>query len=242
MKFTATKLVSLTAAAMIAGACQAPPAAAGPMQVSVDDVGWANQESGSAVVTGVLKCDTPRSVDLDVQMTQDHGNAQAENSKQVDCSGTTRWTISLNPYGEFTQGIAGVDVTATSTGQEPANASETIGIKTCTIIGTLDSEKIHGTPRRDIICGLAGDDTIYGEASNDIIRSYNGNDVVYGGDGDDKVLAGFGRDYVYGQTGDDTLDGDEHNDYVNGGGGNDTCIGGTGADRFARCEDTNQAG
>jgi Ca2+-binding RTX toxin-like protein len=239
-------MASMTAATLVAGLFQASPAAAATMRATIDNVGWANQESGSAVVTGVVHCDTPRTVSLYVQMSQKQGGrtVQAERGKDVSCSGNVHWMISLNPYGSsaFTHGIAGVDVTASATGEESVDASETIGVKTCTIIGTTEPETIHGTPRRDIICGLHGADTIYGEASNDIIRSYNGDDFVNGGSGDDVVKAGFGNDQVYGSIGNDTLDGDENGDYLNGGSGTDDCIGGTGNDRFSNCETRNQDG
>ena len=240
-----TKLAALTVPALIAGCFQAAPAFAA-LDASIDNVGWANQESGSAVVTGVLRCDTPRTVNLYVQMSQKQGSrtVQAERGKDISCSGTEHWTIALNPYGSaaFTKGIAGVDVTASSTGEEQVDASETIGMKTCTIIGTPEPETIRGTPRRDIICGLHGADRIFGEASNDVIRSYNGNDYVNGGSGDDVVKAGFGQDEIYGSIGNDTLDGDENSDLIVGGSGNDNCIGGTGRDDFAQCEKRNQDG
>ena len=238
------KVATLAASTLMAGMLHAAPAAAATMRVSIDNVGWANQGSGAAVVTGRLSCDTPRKVTLRVELTQNSTGAQASRAKEVDCSGSEHWMITINPYGgdSFGKGVAGVDASASSTGEETADATETIGMKTCTIIGTIEPETIRGTPRRDIICGLHGADRIYGEASNDVIRSYHGGDYVNGGAGDDVVKAGFGGDSVYGSIGNDKLDGDEQSDYINGGSGSDSCLGGTGRDRFTSCESRNQDG
>jgi Ca2+-binding RTX toxin-like protein len=238
------KVSTLAAMTLLAGSLQVTPASAASMRVSIDNVGWSNQESGSAVVTGRVSCDTPRQVTLYVEMTQNGGDVQASNNKTIDCTNSEHWMITLNPYGNnaFKKGIAGIDASISSTGTESADASETIGVKSCTIIGTIEPETIHGTPRKDVICGLHGADRIFGEASNDVIRSYHGDDYVNGGSGDDVVKAGYGRDEVLGSIGNDTLDGDEQNDFINGGSGSDNCIGGTGSDSFSQCERRNQDG
>jgi Ca2+-binding RTX toxin-like protein len=236
----------LTATALIGGILSAAPAFSATMNVDVEDVGWINQQSGTATVTGTVTCDTPRSVELYVSMVQQQSGSRLRAARYdtFNCDGKTPWQVVVNPYddGSFNKGTAGIDVTASSTGQDDAQSSKTIGLKMCTIIGTTGADEIHGTPRKDIICGITGDDDIYGGASNDVIRSYKGQDSAWGGPGNDTILAGMGRDDVYGGIGDDHLDGDENPDYVNGGPGNDDCVGGTGFDHFNTCEHKTQNG
>jgi Ca2+-binding RTX toxin-like protein len=63
---------------------------------------------------------------------------------------------------------------------------------------------IHGTPRRDVICGNGGNDRIYGKGGNDTLVGGKGKDQLYAGPGDDLLIA---RDRV--------------RDLVNGGPGRD---------------------
>jgi Ca2+-binding RTX toxin-like protein len=244
------KMAALAACTMLSGLLQVvvaqPSFAAETLQLEIDDVAWANRDSGSATVTGTIACEAPSSVNVYVEMTQKkNGNIlYVENGKTIDCIDTTSWTLTLNPSGTraFVNGLAAIDASASATGQETDEVSKTVGVKSCTIIGTPESETIHGTSRKDIICGLAGDDVIYGAGRNDVIRSYKGADTVYGGAGNDTVLAGFGDDNVYGGVGDDNLDGDEGDDYLAGGRDKDLCTGGTNYDRFDGCETTQQGG
>ena len=82
----------------------------------------------------------------------------------------------------------------------------------CTITGTPRADRLRGTRRDDVICGLGGDDRIDGR------------------DGDDAIMGDAGRDRIDGSDGDDTLYGGEDDDRLDGGRGRDVLSGGPGAD------------
>lgn len=96
------------------------------------------------------------------------------------------------------------------------------GARGCTIVGTPGPDRLVGTKRADVICGLGGDDTIFGRGGADRILGGTGNDVIRGGGGRDAVDGGEGADRLVGSAGDDVLV---------GGGGNDRLAGGNGRDR-----------
>ncbi len=66
----------------------------------------------------------------------------------------------------------------------------------CTRIGGWASDRLVGTARADVLCGLGGDDELRGLA---------GHDVLYGGAGDDDLVGGPGRDIFRGGAGRDRI-------------------------------------
>jgi Ca2+-binding RTX toxin-like protein len=98
------------------------------------------------------------------------------------------------------------------------------------IVGTDESDVIHGTPGRDVIWGGKGDDRIYGSLGNDLICGGPGADQIHGGRGNDEVDGGAGDgDQVNGDLGDDKiLGGAGRNDEVAGDLGIDVVSGGPG--------------
>ncbi|BBK36353.1 hypothetical protein STAQ_14310 [Allostella sp. ATCC 35155] len=127
-----------------------------------------------------------------------------------------------------------------------------------TIVGTANTDWIHGQGGDDAILlgagddgarGVDGNDLILGEAGADTLRGNAGDDLILGGDdddsingdegdddlngnlGEDAVLGGDGADFVRGGQGDDLVYGDDGDDWhVNGNIGNDTVHGGGGDD------------
>ncbi|MCW2768237.1 MAG: hypothetical protein JWO11_4196, partial [Nocardioides sp.] len=51
----------------------------------------------------------------------------------------------------------------------PAQAAQTCGGKTPTIVGTSGADTLHGTPGNDVISGLGGNDRILGGGGRDIL-------------------------------------------------------------------------
>jgi uncharacterized protein (DUF2147 family) len=81
-----------------------------------------------------------------------------------------------------------------------------------TIVGTDGTDKLRGTPGKDVIVGLGGNDKLSGLA---------GKDVICGGDGKDTLKGGKGNDKLYGEAGKDTLKGGRGKDKLKGGPGRD---------------------
>ena len=86
----------------------------------------------------------------------------------------------------------------------------------CTITGGNNSERLRGTPGRDVICALGGNDRVSALAGNDRVKGGKGNDVVWSSKGRDTLVGGAGADRLtdkvgrrgdklYGQGGVDTL-------------------------------------
>ena len=81
-----------------------------------------------------------------------------------------------------------------------------------TMNGTRGNDRLHGTPRDDMISGGKGRDMLWGAGGNDVLR---------GGSGDDRLDGGAGNDYLEGGSGNDKLKGGSGVDLLQGGGGND---------------------
>jgi serralysin len=77
--------------------------------------------------------------------------------------------------------------------------------KRATIVGTRGSDRLTGTPHRDVIAALGGADTVRGLGGNDLICGGRGRDTLYGGRGRDKLYGGGGRDKLGGGKGRDRL-------------------------------------
>lgn len=120
--------------------------------------------------------------------------------------------------------------------QPPAAAPSVGQAPTCkgipaTIVGTAGNDFRKGTPRRDVIVGLAGSDRLSGLAGNDLICGGKGNDTLKGGLGNDNLKGQKGNDVLYGQKGNDRLSGNTGRDTLKGGPGKDTLKGGPGEDQ-----------
>jgi subtilisin family serine protease len=122
-----------------------------------------------------------------------------------------------------------------------------------TIVGTINSDVINGTPGNDVIVAGDGNDTVNGNGGNDRICAGNGNDSVSGGTGTDFVLGDPGADLIRGDGDNDTLVGNAGggdlndlgdtivggpgNDFIDGWAGNDTLVGGPGNDTIRGAQD-----
>lgn len=208
------------------------------VNVSLEENGWANAITGRTTITGEITCSRPTEIGLELELVQkrDGKTYRGYGSRRLDCDGTERWLATAR--GDFKEGLAGVDVTAYSRGdyEARATASQSLKLRACTMIGTLDDDVIRGTERSDTICSISGDDVVYGNGGNDQIRAYDGNDQLIGGAGNDILNGGYGKDRLRGEAGADLLYGDQDPDNLNGGGARDTCYGGAARDKFTSCE------
>ena len=116
--------------------------------------------------------------------------------------------------------------------------------RACTITGTRRDDRLRGTYRRDVICGLGGDDRIdglygpdvvYGDAGADRLDGDLGGDTLYGDEGDDRLDGDFGSDVLAAGPGDDRLDGGPGRDHSEGGAGDDRCRTDSADDEPAGC-------
>ena len=108
-----------------------------------------------------------------------------------------------------------------------------------TIVGTGNTDWMHGQGGDDVILlgagddgarGVGGNDLILGEAGADTLRGNEGNDLILGGDDNDSINGDEGDDDINGNRGEDTVLGGAGADYVRGGQGNDLVDGGDGDD------------
>jgi len=115
----------------------------------------------------------------------------------------------------------------------------------CTVTGSAASNRLTGTPGRDVICaeggndivrGLGGADLIYSGPGNDRVSGGGGGDVIFGDNGADRIAGGPGADRIAGGRGADRLVGGGGPDALNGGLQRDTCNGGPARDRGPGCE------
>jgi Ca2+-binding RTX toxin-like protein len=93
-----------------------------------------------------------------------------------------------------------------------------------TIWGNANSNKITGTPHRDVIQGRGGHDDIEGRKGKDIICGGWGADDVEGNRRNDRLFGGPGADDLEGNRGPDQLYGGRGFDRADGGQGNDFCL------------------
>ncbi len=109
-------------------------------------------------------------------------------------------------------------------------------------VPTAGSDRIVGTPYKDIVyaqggddivCGLGGNDVVHGGPGNDRLHGNRGWDGLFGGPGDDQIWGGLGNDNIAGGLGNDKLFGGEHDDVLNGYEGTDEIYGGPGNDRIS---------
>ncbi len=100
------------------------------------------------------------------------------------------------------------------------------------INGTSGADTRIGSPRTDLMFGLAGDDVLSGAGGPDCISGAAGNDRLRGGTGDDVITGGVGNDRLTGDAGRDDLRGGAGNDTITGGAGTDVLVGDAGTDRL----------
>ncbi len=98
------------------------------------------------------------------------------------------------------------------------------------IVGTSQSDFIHGLTGNDTIAGRGGDDAINGYDGDDELFGDGGNDDLDGGDGNDELFGGGGNDDIFGDVGNDTIKGQAGDDDLHGGDGDDKFFGGNGND------------
>lgn len=96
--------------------------------------------------------------------------------------------------------------------------------------GSDEGETLLGTPDTDYMHGQGGDDAIALDAGDDGARGNAGDDTLTGGAGADSLFGNEGSDLVLGGDDGDFIDGGEDGDDVNGNLGRDTVRGGAGAD------------
>jgi Ca2+-binding RTX toxin-like protein len=117
-----------------------------------------------------------------VSFATDLGNIPPEGSTS---GGVATQTLTSGPE----EGRA--NVTATLDGQ---NATTSVRITSCTIMGTSGDDTLIGTTGRDEICGLGGVDVIDGKAGNDTLLGGPDNDDLRGAAGKDELFGGNGGD------------------------------------------------
>jgi hypothetical protein len=66
----------------------------------------------------------------------------------------------------------------------------------CTIVGTNGPDRLVGSARRNVICGLGGADVLVGRGGDDVLSGGPGNDYLRPGAGRDRVLGGSGNDFA----------------------------------------------
>ena len=114
----------------------------------------------------------------------------------------------------------------------PASAQELCMGERPTTVGTSGTDRLEGTPGRDVIVALNGDDTVEAHDGDDLICAGGGHDRVYARAGDDRVDGGSGRDRIRGGDGNDDLDGGWEVDLLVGSKGDDRLSGGPLHDPF----------
>ncbi len=96
--------------------------------------------------------------------------------------------------------VAGVGVLATAAPMiSTAGLPAAFGSDYHRVQGTMGDDRLHGTPRADLLAGRSGDDTIRPHRGTDIVRAAGGNDRIFlFNDGDvDRIHCGDGFDVVY---------------------------------------------
>jgi Ca2+-binding RTX toxin-like protein len=93
------------------------------------------------------------------------------------------------------------------------------------IVGSEDSELIHGNGDCDYVVGGEGNDSVFGGKGHDRIQGNEGNDFIQGNKNEDILAGNDGSDTIHGGLDDDSLTGGSGNDLVSGDRGNDTLIG-----------------
>jgi Ca2+-binding RTX toxin-like protein len=86
-----------------------------------------------------------------------------------------------------------------------------------TLIGTSQSDEIHGLGGADLLFGLAEVDSLYGEAGHDLLIGGNNPDNLYGGPGNDVSNGGNEGDFYYFEAnnwGQDTIVDSDHSNGI----------------------------
>jgi Ca2+-binding RTX toxin-like protein len=207
-------------------------------ELDLDRFGWVNSLTGRGLMTGELMCSQPTRVRLDLVLVQRAGERKLERStsRLLECDGAERLLISVR--GPFAEGLVGFDATARFEGDEDVimQRSNSVTLRSCTIIGTLGHDELSGTRGDDDICGMSGDDVLLGGDGDDELRGSDGEDILKGEDGKDLLTGSFDKDGLSGGRGTDRLYGDGGVDRLNGGSQHDHCSGGKGFDRLVSCE------
>ena len=73
------------------------------------------------------------------------------------------------------------------------------------LIGSFQSDELHGDDAANRVRGSYGDDVIYGHGGDDQLRGEEGNDTVFGGAGSDNLIGSAGNDSLNGGDGGDRV-------------------------------------
>lgn len=66
------------------------------------------------------------------------------------------------------------------------------------IVGSIDTNELHGGEGNDKIFGVGSNDFLYGEGGNDVMVGGSGNNSFNGGTGNDYMRSGLGNDWIEG--------------------------------------------
>ena len=71
----------------------------------------------------------------------------------------------------------------------------------CTAFGSWTNDRLTGTRRRDVLCGLSGNDELGGREGADRLEGGGGNDVLTGGPGRDELFGAASDDRIVARDG-----------------------------------------
>jgi hypothetical protein len=180
------------------------------IDVTIDTAAFIDAHNGRVTVTGAAYCSRSTWVVPDLRMRQGTGRDTVRQMGHalLDC-GPTRQLFSVRipvatgwgdgSHMEPGRGTLQVYLRAPTEGFQSVS-SFNVDLVECTQIGTVGSDVMRGSARRDRLCGLHGDD---------VMRAGGGDDVLFGGPGRDRLVGGSGSDRCYGGGGRDIFRGCE---------------------------------
>jgi hypothetical protein len=164
-----------------------------------------NVLTGRAVVHGRLRCSGPSKVRLRVTLQQARNGSVAYGAggRRMSCGPRHGWALRISSRKRFVGGFhVALMAQATAPGASVA-VHRSVATRGCTRIGTAGPDLLAGSPKRSIICGLAGNDRLFGAAGDDILLAGPGDDKLRGGRGEDLLAGGPGADALFGELGAD---------------------------------------
>ncbi|CAO3378138.1 FG-GAP-like repeat-containing protein [Azospirillum argentinense] len=175
-------------------------AAAGPMTIQLDNVGFAAVVGNATLIGG--------------------------DGKQVVYGDANRQALHLGAGDDEAHGGGGNDTVASGGGNDTLYGDDGDDV----VHGGEGDDWLLGGSGNDLIGGGTGNDRLFGGTGDDLLFGEEGDDTLTGNEANDTVIGGAGDDLLFGEDGDDLLAGDDGNDTLSGGAGNDTALGGTGHD------------
>ena len=113
----------------------------------------------------------------------------------VDALHQAYWTPDANANGLLNA--------FTAAAKDNAGAESALAIQAAVAVTAMNEPLILGTPDSDTLHGDVGNDTVYGLAGDDQLFGYGGDDLLDGGDGNDTLSGGQGNDTLNGGAGTD---------------------------------------